>query len=156
MTCRSVQQKLSAYIDGELSGFEMLDVRTHLSRCSSCQTEANELRAIKGLLGSMAEAVEDKAFYERLNKAVFESKKAPVYRPVSLAVICCIAFATTLVLSLAGFRGPEHADVAKPVAARPDQTSFDVSRDQAYQAGSDIFNGGSFIITASAPSNGSR
>jgi anti-sigma factor RsiW len=156
MTCRSIQQKLSSYVDGELSGFEMLDVRSHLSGCAACRSEAEELRALKGLLGNMTEAGPDSDFHTQLNKVVFESPRTPAYRPVSLAVICCVAFATTLILGLAGFRTPERTEMSAPVAVKPDQTAFDVSRDQAYQAGSDVFNGGSFIITASAPTNGSR
>ncbi len=156
MSCKSIQLRLSAYLDGELAGFEMLDIRNHLNSCPACSSQADELRMVKRLLGNLPESEPDDQFLPRLNAAVFSAPKKPSYRPLSLALVSCIAFATALVLTLAGYRPQPNHVAVKPAVSKQDDTAFDVSRDQAYQSGGDGFNGGSFIITASSPSNGSR
>jgi predicted anti-sigma-YlaC factor YlaD len=156
MNCKAVQLKLSAYLDGELSGFDMLEVRDHLNRCRECGNQADELRSVKKMLGNMPEIEPDEQFLQRLNAAVFAAPKKPAYRPLSLALLSCIAFATALMVTLAGYHPQPTHVVAKPPVSKPDDNAFDVSRDQAYQSGGDGFNGGSFIITASSPPNASR
>lgn len=54
LNCRRVSNLLSAYLDAELAGTEMLDIRDHLSRCPSCAREYDELRQTKRLLGTLA------------------------------------------------------------------------------------------------------
>jgi anti-sigma factor RsiW len=49
-----VRNLLSAYLDAELAGTEMLDIRDHLSRCPSCAREQEGLRETKRLLGALA------------------------------------------------------------------------------------------------------
>jgi anti-sigma factor RsiW len=156
MSCNSIQQKLSAYLDGELSGFEMLDVRNHLNGCPTCAAEANELRAIKSILGAVPSASVDDAFRCRLREAVFSAPKAQKMRPLPILAVAGAAFFAALGISLIGLRTQHHHTVPTHVVSYPDQTAFDLSRDQAYQAGGDTFNDGSLIITASAPTNGSR
>jgi anti-sigma factor RsiW len=46
---------LSAYIDGELTGQEMLNVRGHISRCRECRDEHYSLKTMKYLLSSLPE-----------------------------------------------------------------------------------------------------
>lgn len=53
MNCRRIQSALSAYIDGELTGEEMLLIRRHLSDCEFCSDEYNSLQVVKKLLGSL-------------------------------------------------------------------------------------------------------
>ena len=50
MNCRRSSNLLSAYIDGELNGVEMLAVREHLGECAACRQEYESLRATKQLL----------------------------------------------------------------------------------------------------------
>ena len=50
MNCNKVEQLLSAYIDSELSGVEMLKIRKHLQTCAECQILEIELRSLKQLL----------------------------------------------------------------------------------------------------------
>ena len=47
MNCGRVSRLFSAYIDGELSGVEMLEVRNHLRSCPACQQEIESLRGLK-------------------------------------------------------------------------------------------------------------
>jgi hypothetical protein len=54
LNCRRVNSLLSAYIDGELTGEEMLTVRAHLGYCPDCQMEHEALLQTKRLLTSLA------------------------------------------------------------------------------------------------------
>ncbi|HUV04780.1 MAG TPA: zf-HC2 domain-containing protein [Armatimonadota bacterium] len=53
MNCRKVQSLISAYVDCELSGLEMLAVRQHLSDCGECTLEFESLLGVKKALGSL-------------------------------------------------------------------------------------------------------
>lgn len=53
MNCRYVQQRLSAYIDGELSGFEHRIVCQHLAGCPECAAEHQGLLTTKRLISSL-------------------------------------------------------------------------------------------------------
>ena len=54
MNCRRVSNLLSAYMDAELAGAEMLEIRAHLDRCPTCLSEYESLLHTKRLLGSLA------------------------------------------------------------------------------------------------------
>jgi anti-sigma factor RsiW len=47
MNCRRVVNLISPYVDGELTGAEMLAIRRHLSDCPECLAECESLRATK-------------------------------------------------------------------------------------------------------------
>ncbi|MGI6295913.1 MAG: anti-sigma factor family protein [Armatimonadota bacterium] len=47
MNCRRVVNLISAYVDGELTGAEMLDIRSHLRECPDCAEEYESIRATK-------------------------------------------------------------------------------------------------------------
>lgn len=53
MNCRRLVNLLSAYMDGELSGAEMLDIRRHLSECAECNEEYESMRVLKHTLSSL-------------------------------------------------------------------------------------------------------
>lgn len=53
MNCRRVSNLLSAYMDGELTGVEMLEIRRHLGDCCSCCLQYEELREGKMLLSHL-------------------------------------------------------------------------------------------------------
>lgn len=53
MNCGRVSNQLSAYLDQELSGMEMLQIRSHLSSCDRCRAEQESLRRMKLLLGRL-------------------------------------------------------------------------------------------------------
>lgn len=56
MNCARVSRLLSSYIDGELSGSEMLQVREHLDHCHCCSEEIEGLRMIKRFTSGMRPA----------------------------------------------------------------------------------------------------
>jgi len=47
MNCRHVVNSSSAYVDGELAGAEMLEIRRHLSNCRECSEEYEFVRVTK-------------------------------------------------------------------------------------------------------------
>lgn len=47
MNCRRVTNSISAYVDGELTGAEMLEIRRHLSDCRECSEEYELVRTMK-------------------------------------------------------------------------------------------------------------
>lgn len=53
MKCREIQDLLSPYIDGQLSGKEMADVREHLLLCPECNREYLLLKEMTELLGTL-------------------------------------------------------------------------------------------------------
>lgn len=55
MNCRRINSLLSAYLDSELTGAEMLSVRDHLDRCDACREEYEALRETKRLVASLAQ-----------------------------------------------------------------------------------------------------
>lgn len=78
--CFRVKGLLSAYLDRELSGEEMLLLRDHLSTCSECSLEFDELRRVKSALIQMPEIEVSPELLSRMKVQVFASA-APV--PVS-------------------------------------------------------------------------
>ena len=53
MNCNKVSSLLSAYMDGELLGFEHRLIHQHLTRCAECGAEYEELLHMKRLLAAM-------------------------------------------------------------------------------------------------------
>jgi len=56
MNCHRLSSLLSAYIDGELTGVEMIEIRRHVDGCPNCEAELDHLRATKRLLGRLRTA----------------------------------------------------------------------------------------------------
>jgi hypothetical protein len=82
MLCGRVTNLISAYIDRELTGADMLQVRAHLDRCGACRHEYDAVARMKSLLGRMP-AAEPRSDYVaatvlRLHVA---QGRAPVERP---------------------------------------------------------------------------
>lgn len=50
MNCRKIVNLMSAYVDGELTGAEMLEIRRHLSDCAECAEEHESLLLTKRAL----------------------------------------------------------------------------------------------------------
>jgi anti-sigma factor RsiW len=56
MNCHRLSNLLSAYIDGELTGVEMIEIRNHLDGCPACQDDLDQVRAMKRLVGRLRTA----------------------------------------------------------------------------------------------------
>ncbi len=55
MNCRFARQLISPYLDGQLTGREMLALGDHLADCESCRHEMQSLKQVKSLLRGLAE-----------------------------------------------------------------------------------------------------
>ena len=53
MTCARVRSRLSEWLDGELEPAAARAVSSHLAECAACARQADELRAISGLLAEL-------------------------------------------------------------------------------------------------------
>jgi|GEM_PF-1041816 len=56
MNCRRVSHLISAYIDGELTGAEMLEVRKHIGVCRECAEDYESVRRTKFMLSRLSTA----------------------------------------------------------------------------------------------------
>jgi anti-sigma factor RsiW len=62
MNCRKVTNLISAYIDGELTGTEMLAIRRHLSECADCAQEYESMRSLKEAMSRLRTVMPRKDF----------------------------------------------------------------------------------------------
>lgn len=62
MLCSRVLNLLNAYVDYELTGAEMLEIREHLAGCASCAREYASARQIKQLLRGLPTVEADRPF----------------------------------------------------------------------------------------------
>jgi len=70
MNCQNVENRISSYIDGELTGREMILVRDHVSQCAMCAEEMEILLQTKQMLGSLAAPPVAPDFEDRLLRTV--------------------------------------------------------------------------------------
>ncbi len=81
VNCRRVVNLISAYVDGELTGAEMLAIRRHLSDCPECAEEHESMRFAKRSVARLRTAVPREEFaaliVSRLNEV-----SVPTYQRV--------------------------------------------------------------------------
>lgn len=53
MNCRHVRALLSAYLDSELTGYEMLAIREHLANCEGCSEERASIELVRAMVRSL-------------------------------------------------------------------------------------------------------
>ncbi len=70
MSCRRMENKIVAYVDGRLKESERLEMEKHLSACGACQLRVNEFRAVTGLLDELPEIEPSAAFDVRVRARV--------------------------------------------------------------------------------------
>jgi anti-sigma factor RsiW len=146
MNCKAFQSRLSAYLDRELSGQELLQMRDHLARCEECRTEEAEIRTLKALLGNLpapepSADLADKLCATVLRERMVERSWTPRRSFFALAgVAACSMLATFIVLGLVSDR---PADLASGPA--PEELAFEVQRDQVYSIGMDATEGAPMI-----------
>ena len=136
MNCRRVSSLLSAYLDAELTGSEMLEIRAHLDGCPACRAEHRTLRETKHLLASLALQTPRQDF-EPLLRAQVERASHPagrwvpswllawqggalsLPRPRPLVAAAALSL-TTLLLATATLDTPSAAPDASARAAAPE------------------------------------
>lgn len=66
------RMKLSAFLDGEVSGKEKAEISTHLEECVGCRAEAQELLQVAGLLETTEDVAVSPYFLRRLKRRIVE------------------------------------------------------------------------------------
>jgi len=141
MQCSKVQLQLSAYIDAELSGDEMLSIREHLRACPDCAAVEHAERSTKSLLSSMKSHDPSEYLEERLvNSVLTKPRRAAERRKFGWKVLSCglaVATATVLLLRVQEWNTPQ----ARVTASVVPNSATVVSHDQAAFSASDPIGG---------------
>ena len=97
-----ISQRLSAYLDGEVSPDERAKIEQHLAECSLCTELLASLRALSGMIRGTDVAPLDAAYLRRLHTHVDNLSKRSVERfGWALAgVAACVALVAGIHLSL--------------------------------------------------------
>jgi hypothetical protein len=89
LNCQRTQSLLSAFLDGELTGEEMLLVRRHVFSCNDCHKEFVSLQVVKRLLGSLDSVDANDEWQSRVTAHAYAGcrpwweKRLPTY-PINL------------------------------------------------------------------------
>ncbi len=133
MTCRDLEEVLSAYADGELSGPRRDFIERHLSDCPDCQQTLADYRKIgEGLLalratGRPAEIAE--ATMSRIRRMEPLDGRRRWLRPVLVATPVLVVLATVLSLGLSGAFRSGASIFSEVRAAAAELTSYRVAGD---------------------------
>lgn len=135
MNCRFTTSRISSYIDGELSGADMLKIRQHLSACESCSASYESARKIKELVGKLPEHRPDPAIEEKILSAIAGirmSEPAAVFWP---SAKLSLAFGAAAVIAFAAiyfsYGNSSGADVPVASSSNVDAIVYDQSYNQA-------------------------
>jgi anti-sigma factor (TIGR02949 family) len=143
MTCKAVQIRISAYLDGELSSSECREVRSHLAGCGACRTEVDAIRDTKLSLARLKSLPAPPELEERLvaslsawPRSIPRRSFPPVFAFAAVALAC--AALALFFKSAQETRAAE--DLERSVRAS------ELARDQAYMERSDPLSSGSGVI----------
>jgi len=156
MNCSNVSAKLSAYLDGEICGTEMMMIRSHLQYCPSCESELEEIQAIKRLMVALPGAEPSESLVERLKSRIAVESGVASTRAWWLLPQIWVPAAAAVAIGLLVFT---RQGQATPITPKLDPTNrmdrvvvetsprFNAEFDQALQAGADPIGGSSPIMT---------
>jgi len=78
VNCYWVEERLSAYIDNELSSQERLAFEAHCDQCDSCRTLTVEYQAIGTLMRQSEARVDTNSLWERLEHRLDDNLVVPI------------------------------------------------------------------------------
>lgn len=144
MNCTRVKSLLSAYLDRELGGEQMIEVQQHLRACTSCSVELESLRRIKQILASTPLVEPNAELLKRTHEAVFATRqkraaKSPVPGLVAMASALLAAF-----LAVSAAQNTPHS-----TAVAPEMRAAEARVSPMVVSGSDPFGGYAPTIPAS-------
>ncbi len=139
MNCKNAQALLSAYLDEELSGREMLDIREHLHQCEACAEEVRCVQAVKRILSAAPVPEPSADFENRLVSRVLQAVPATA-QPKRLSVVALTGIAAASMLATMLLLNTMHRE--SPVVDPHDSIATDLlRRDRMYDVSSDPFSG---------------
>ena len=128
MNCNIVRNLLSAYADSELSGTQMLAIRSHLKTCQECHSELEGIKAIKSGLAQLHDHVPTGSMPLAIIARVTKQEAiAPVSRTTVLTLAAAAAGAAFLAIIVFN-AAASKVDRAKMAS---DPNGFDSQADQA-------------------------
>lgn len=150
MNCKAAQQRLSAYVDRELTPDEQFALRAHLSECTQCREEEQELRVVKALLGRTLTPEPSPDFAERLVAQLRQEQRPIAHVPFSRrwmpALGYGVAAAAAMLLTLAYINPSRKAGANRDLSNMPN-VAFEVQRDQTFRSSGDPL-GGAPVLSA--------
>lgn len=100
MNCRTANRLISAYLDSELTGHEMLTVRDHLSSCPNCQAELEGLKELKVMLRSAKAVTPNPELQAKIRRAVTAPAWSRKQRQRAIAILAMTGCASALLAAL--------------------------------------------------------
>ena len=83
MKCNEICDKLSLYIDNELSNEEMLQMEEHLQSCENCQKELEDYKKLISVLQSLPEVEPPVGYCKRLHNKLLENSDQQTHKVTS-------------------------------------------------------------------------
>ncbi|MBS1709749.1 MAG: zf-HC2 domain-containing protein [Armatimonadetes bacterium] len=114
MNCTRAKSLLSAYLDRELAGEQMLDVQQHLRECTPCAVEFESLRRVKQMLSQTPVVEPDADLLRRTQEAVFTSKPAKLTKSPAAGLVAMASALAAAVLAVTAAQNTPHSPAAVP------------------------------------------
>ncbi|MCX6345734.1 MAG: anti-sigma factor [Armatimonadetes bacterium] len=136
MNCRRVVSLLSAYVDGELTGVEMLGIRRHLAECSECEEEHQAVLFTKQALSRLRSVAPREDFAAMLMSNLCVVQVSPYQKAANslwrfahtriapVAAAAAAAGVVLVVLSSGTFNNDDQMMASVPFASQSVGVSF--------------------------------
>jgi anti-sigma factor RsiW len=118
MSCRRMEERILAYVDGRAKVSERREMEVHLATCAACRLRVNEFHAVTGLLDELPQIEPSAAFDARVRARVAAE---PVKQSwwAWLAPSPRVAFAASLLLLATVWIGM-HSNSNQPAVTQED------------------------------------
>ena len=141
MNCKTAQSLLSAFVDEELTGREMLEMRQHLNDCAQCAEEHTCVEALQRLLGGTPVPEPLVGFEDRLVSHVLSATFAPGEH-LKLSILAITAIAAASMLGTMLLLNSMHQTPTPSVAEQRDSVPYDMmERNRAMDVSYDPLGG---------------
>jgi anti-sigma factor RsiW len=121
------QERLSDYLDGDLSGASLEELEAHLETCTECQAELESLRKTLSVLGGLKPVEPSPDFLQQVNQKLRRRTKSPfdfsfgLDRKIPFEAVSMVLLGILLALYLLLVVLPrEQVDPDPPPRVRPD------------------------------------
>ncbi|MBZ0214549.1 MAG: zf-HC2 domain-containing protein [Nitrospirae bacterium] len=147
MSCRKIRTMMSAYVDEELTGVEMMEVRSHAYSCRNCGHELEEMARLKRLLSEMPPPEPSEYMAEKIMASVRASDhvvhpRLQVRWTVLAGGVAAIAAGYAIATVYRTTADPmQTVDRIEP--------TIDLRQDRAYAVGGDPFAGAPMVVPVS-------
>jgi anti-sigma factor RsiW len=139
VTCKTCSIQLDSYLDGELLGHERVQVNQHLEKCAHCREELRVMKVLKQSISEMDMVEPPEGLDERIMAHVMGNVEKREKRTYNFwtAAAAVTAFAAFLGVAAATMKKTENTHAVERAGGMTELT-----RDQAYVAGTDPLSGG--------------